>query len=121
MNILFREVAGPEAHARRSPSQHDSNQDLPLPLAGARGSDKSRTASDFSPSIALGAGSAPEVCATIRRMLEERDVERLIQAFATRADLPAAVSNLATNDDINGLLNSIAAESCFAPEAIAHE
>ena len=40
-------------------------------------------------------------------MLEERDIERLIQAFATRADLQAAVSNLATKDDINELLNSI--------------
>jgi len=54
-------------------------------------------------------------------MLEERDIERLIQAFATRADLPAAVSHLATKDDINELLNSIAADSCFAPEAIAYE
>ena len=40
-------------------------------------------------------------------MLEERDIERLIQAFATRADLQAAVSNLATKDDIHELLNSI--------------
>ena len=40
-------------------------------------------------------------------MLEERDIERLIQVFATRADLQAAVSNLATKDDINELLNSI--------------
>ena len=43
----------------------------------------------------------------MQRMLEERDIERLIQVFATRADLQAAVSNLATKDDINELLNSI--------------
>ena len=40
-------------------------------------------------------------------MLEERDIERLIQVFATRADLQAAVSELATKSDINDLLNSI--------------
>ena len=40
-------------------------------------------------------------------MLEERDIQRLIEVFATRADLQTAVSNLATKDDINELLNSI--------------
>ena len=54
-----------------------------------------------------GSGGAPEVCAIIRPMLEERDIERLIQVFATRADRQAAVSNLATKDDSNELLNSM--------------
>ena len=40
-------------------------------------------------------------------MLEERDIERLIQVLATKAELQAAVSNLSTKDDINELLNSI--------------
>ena len=40
-------------------------------------------------------------------MLEERDIQRLIEVFATRADLQAAVGTLATKDDINQLLNSI--------------
>ena len=40
-------------------------------------------------------------------MLEEKDIQRLIEVFATRADLQAAVSTLATKDDINELLNSI--------------
>ena len=40
-------------------------------------------------------------------MLEERDIERLLQVLATKAELHAAVSNLSTKDDINELLNSI--------------
>ena len=40
-------------------------------------------------------------------MLEEKDIQRLAQVFATKAELQAAVSNLATKDDINELLNSI--------------
>ena len=40
-------------------------------------------------------------------MLEERDIERLLQVLATKAELREAVSNLSTKDDINQLLNSI--------------
>ena len=40
-------------------------------------------------------------------MLEERDIERLIQVLATKAELQEAVGNLATKHDINELLNSI--------------
>ena len=40
-------------------------------------------------------------------MLDEQDIQKLAQVFATKAELQAAVSNLATKDDINELLNSI--------------
>lgn len=40
-------------------------------------------------------------------MLDEQDIRKLAQVFATKAELQAAVSNLATKDDINELLNSI--------------
>ena len=40
-------------------------------------------------------------------MLEEQDIQRLAQVFATKAELQAAVSNLATKNDINELLNAI--------------
>ena len=42
-------------------------------------------------------------------MLEEQDIQRLAQVFATKAELQAAVSNLATKNDINELLNAIVA------------
>ena len=40
-------------------------------------------------------------------MLDEKDIEKLVQVLATRAELEAAVSNLATKEDISDLLNSI--------------
>ena len=40
-------------------------------------------------------------------MLDEQDIQRLAQVFATKAELQAAVSNLATKDDINELFNAI--------------
>ena len=40
-------------------------------------------------------------------MLDEQDIQKLAQVFSTKAELQAAVSNLATKDDINELLNSI--------------
>ena len=40
-------------------------------------------------------------------MLDEQDIQRLAQVFATKAELEAAVSNLATKNDINELLTAI--------------
>ena len=40
-------------------------------------------------------------------MLDEKDIQRLIEVLATKAELQAAVSDLATKNDINELLNSI--------------
>ena len=45
--------------------------------------------------------------AIIPPMLDEKDIEKLVQVLATRAELEAAVSNLATKEDISVLLNSI--------------
>ena len=40
-------------------------------------------------------------------MLDEQDIQKLAQVFATKAELQAAVSGLATKSDINDLMNAI--------------
>ena len=40
-------------------------------------------------------------------MLDDRDVQKLLEVFATRADLREAVSELSTKEDINSLLSAI--------------
>lgn len=40
-------------------------------------------------------------------MLDEQDIRKLAQVFATKAELQAAVSQLATKKDINDLLGAI--------------
>jgi len=40
-------------------------------------------------------------------MLEDKDIEKLVEVFATKQDLKEAVSNLSTKDDFNNLLTSI--------------
>ncbi|PIS34938.1 MAG: hypothetical protein COT37_00010 [Parcubacteria group bacterium CG08_land_8_20_14_0_20_43_9] len=40
-------------------------------------------------------------------MLEDKDIEKLVEVFATKQDLKEAVSNLSTKDDFNNLLTSV--------------
>lgn len=40
-------------------------------------------------------------------MLEEKDIQRLIDVFATKEDLKDAVKNLSTKDDFEKIMNSI--------------
>jgi len=40
-------------------------------------------------------------------MLENEDIEKLINVFATKEDLKKAVKNLSTKDDFNNLLNAV--------------
>jgi hypothetical protein len=40
-------------------------------------------------------------------MLDDKDVQKLLEVFATRADLREAVSDLSTKEDVNNLLGAL--------------
>lgn len=40
-------------------------------------------------------------------MLDDKDIQKLIDVFATKDDLKEAVSNLATKEDFNNLQNAV--------------
>lgn len=40
-------------------------------------------------------------------MLDEKDVQKLIEVFATKEDLEDAVKNLSTKEDFNHLMNAV--------------
>jgi hypothetical protein len=40
-------------------------------------------------------------------MLDDKDVQKLLEVFATRADLREAVSELSTKEDVNNLLGAL--------------
>ena len=40
-------------------------------------------------------------------MLDDKDIQKLMEVFVTKDDLKGAVSNLATKDDVGGLLNAV--------------
>jgi len=40
-------------------------------------------------------------------MLDEKDIKKLIEVFATKEDLKNAVANLSTKDDFNNLMNAV--------------
>ena len=40
-------------------------------------------------------------------MLDDKDIQKLIEVFATKDDLDEAVSSLATKEDVNNLLKTV--------------
>ena len=40
-------------------------------------------------------------------MLDDKDIQKLIEVFATKEDISNAVENLVTKDDFNNLMTSI--------------
>ena len=50
-------------------------------------------------------------------MLDEKDIQKLIEVFATKEDLNEAIKTLPTKDDFNNLMNTVDA---YAKKADAY-